>query len=132
MDDSYIDNSAYSSEYEEFTAEKARRYCIISLLLRYGIPAVRLIIYVSIQFLSVKASRSVMSDSVVFTAFGTIIQFVGYLISWVLMVNVRRQKSDYTFGNVLKWMYIADTVLLVLIVIITFIGAITSFATFVN
>ena len=76
MDDSCIDNSVYSSEYEGFSVEKARLYCAISLLLRYAVPVVRLIIYFSIMYLSIRASGSMMSDSTVFTTLGNLIQFV--------------------------------------------------------
>jgi hypothetical protein len=132
MDDSCIDNSVYSSEYEGFSVEKARLYCAISLLLRYAIPVVRLIIYFSMMYLSIRASGSMMSDPTVFTSLGNLVQFVGYVISWFLMASVRRYKSDYLFGKVLKWMYIADTVLLVLFVGITTYGVVTSIAQFMK
>ncbi|MBR5938402.1 MAG: hypothetical protein IKZ90_09105 [Clostridiales bacterium] len=110
MEKSYFDSDAYGMDDSEYTESKARKVCIASLVLRYAVPVA--IFFLTYGFIMFKF-RFQTSISANVVTFPTILMFVSYILSWVLMAKVRSHRREYRFGKIIKWLYIADTLLVI-------------------
>ena len=106
-----IENDAY--ERKEYTTERARKNCILSLILRYGVPVMHVVSVYAFMLIAGLFS-SYMFDTSMFATVSFAAQLICYVISWYLMCDVRKNRRDYEFGKVLKYLYIIDTTLLVI------------------
>ena len=122
MEKSYLDSDAFGPADKEYTESKARKVCIASLILRYVVPPLALIFSV-IPFLisAMRTMNQAESEPVPFPVFQILLMYISYFSSWVLMIRVRLRRKEYRFGNILKWLYIGDTALVILYLIINLI-----------
>ena len=119
MEKSYLDSDAFGPADKEYTESKARKVCIASLILRYVVPPAMLMASV-IPFVmnAMRTMNQENSDPVSFPFFQIFLMYASYILSWVFMIRVRLRRKEYKFGNVLKWLYIGDTALVILYLII--------------
>lgn len=93
------------------TPERAKAHCIISLVLRYGAPALLwILLYIGIY---ARLFGSVF-NSMAFMLLMHLMLFAPYFASWGLMIGVRLHKKDCLFGKVLMALYILDTAVVLL------------------
>jgi hypothetical protein len=116
MEKSYLDSNDYGIEDGGYTDSQAKKTCIISLVLRYAVPVVLILVFGISVYINAM-SQDEMSP--VFLPF--ILMFVSYVFSWVLMGKVRRRRRDYNFGRILMWLYIGDTALAIPLMIIQWV-----------
>ena len=106
-----IDN--YDYENNGYTTERAKKNCILSLILRYGVPVMHVVSVYAFMIIEGLFS-SYIPDASMFATVSFAAQLICYVISWHLMCDVRKNRRDYGFGKVLKYIYIIDTILLVI------------------
>ncbi|MBQ1738885.1 MAG: hypothetical protein II046_01585 [Clostridiales bacterium] len=117
------DNEQLATAGVEMTPERAKAHCIISLVLRYGVPALFWILLYIGTYARLYGS---MFNSMAIMLLMHLMVFAPYFASWGLMIGVRLHKKDCLFGKVLMVLYILDTAVVLLygyISIATFINA---------
>lgn len=116
MEKSYLDSNDYGVKDDGYTESQAKKACITSLILRYAVPVVLILVFGISVYINAM-SQDEMSP--VFLPF--ILMFVSYIFSWILMIKVRRRRRDYNFGRILMWLYIGDTALAIPLMLIQWI-----------
>lgn len=111
MEKSYLDNDVYGGADREYTDSKARKVCIISLILRYAVPVVMCVSFGLIILLSADSTNGLATSGILLAP--SMLIFVSYIMSWVLMIKVRLRRREFRFGKILMWLYIADTLLVI-------------------
>ena len=117
MESSYLDSNDYGiKEYTVketgYTDDKAKKVCIISLVLRYLVPVVIYLFERIVLGFIFEITENVSSLSML-VELGVMLMIAAYVFSWILMGKVRRRRRDYTFGRILMWLYIGDTSLII-------------------
>ena len=103
----------------EMTPERAKAHCIISLVLRYGVPALFwILLYIGIY---ARLYGSVFNSMAIMLLMHLMV-FAPYFVSWGLMIGVRLHKKDCLFGKVLMVLYILETAAVILYCYISFVS----------
>ena len=117
MESSYLDSNDYGiKEYTVketgYTDDKAKKVCIISLVLRYLAPVVLFLFCKFVLGFIFEITEDVSSISNL-VDLAVMLMVAAYVFSWILMGKVRRRRRDYYFGRVLMLIYIGDTSLII-------------------
>lgn len=101
------------------TPERANVHCIISLVLRYGAPALFwILLYIGIYdrlYGSVFNSMAIM-------LLVHLMLIAPYFASWCFMIGVRCHNKDSLFGKFLMVLYILETAAVILYCYISFVS----------
>ena len=113
------DNEQLATAGVEMTPERAKAHCIISLVLRYGVPALFwILLYIGIYdrlYGSVFNSMAIM-------LLVHLMLIAPYFASWCFMIGVRCHNKDSLFGKFLMVLYILETAAVILYCYISFVS----------
>lgn len=101
------------------TPERAKSHCIISLVLRYGVPA----LYWTLLYIGIYARLyGSIFNSMAFMLLVQLMLIAPYFASWCFMIGVRCHNKGSLFGKFLMILYILETAAVILCCYISFVS----------
>ncbi|MCQ2505390.1 MAG: hypothetical protein MJ103_09155 [Saccharofermentans sp.] len=92
--------------------------CIISLLCMYLVPIINFVIFAIVDM--IEGHESEVTDTVFLIGFG--LGTIAVIAAYILMIIARVRYKKSTFAEVLMWIYIVQTVIAVILAVITIVA----------